>query len=151
MWKLYGLKPDGVAIQSTVGIVAGLLTTHSFDRVRYYDPNVPFDEPMFGEELIRLKRQDFEWEEEIRFWEIDFDILRRIENGEKIDETDVDGGKEIQISDLAQFIQRIVIAPGASAAFVRTVRDLCKATKKNWLAERVERSASDRKRDSYFT
>lgn len=152
MWKLYGLAPDGIAIQTTIGLARSrIMGLHRCDPVEYYDPD---EQPIMvnhNPELILLKRHDFKWEQEVRFWDIDFPINERIKNGETITEADVDSGKELQITDLGEFIQRIVIAPGASPAFEKTVKDLCRATNKNWLAERVQRSAGDRTRDSYLT
>ena len=64
MWRLYGLAPFGVAIQSTVGMIEHrCLDIYGADVVRYYKPTDGVCTTTIDRnELILLKREDFEWE-----------------------------------------------------------------------------------------
>jgi hypothetical protein len=152
MWRLYGLAPDGIALQTTVDLIRKCLVgDFNCEVVEYYDPTVSRPIVINDPELIMLTRHDFKWEQEIRVWAKDEQVSLSVMQKRILSEADVDDGKEVLIDDLTTFIQQIVIAPGASPAFEKTVKDLCRATNKHWLTERVQRSAGDRTRDSYLT
>jgi hypothetical protein len=150
MWRLYGLAPEGVAIQSTVGSVKKCLRPDDSGAVNYYDPGHDLKlESIFGLSDILFKRKTFAWENEYRFWFDDDEILERIGRGEAIDEAALPHGKSVQISDMQELIKRIAVAPGARDDFIRLVKDVCGTYHKIWLGNLVERSYSDRSWESF--
>lgn len=150
MWRLYGLAGSGIAIQSTVGDFKECLRPHNSGKVIYYDPsNDIVSKSIFGPHDILFKREDFTWEQEYRFWFDDDDLLQKIEAGKKFQTGRLSKGMARTISDLQRFIEKIVVAPGASDEFISVVRSACGEYHKNWLRSTVERSYSDRMWDSF--
>ena len=150
MWRLYGLAPEGVAIQSTIGSVRECLNPHRAEPVIYYDPSDDIrSKNVFGPNDIRCKRKCFSWEREFRLWFDDEELMAKIEKNEDIREEDLSPGKLVQIEDLQNRIKRLVIAPGASDSFVKLVQGVCGAYHLTRLASRVERSHSDRLWESF--
>jgi hypothetical protein len=150
MWRLYGLAPEGVAIQSTIGSVKECLRPHRAEAVIYYDPSDDIrSESIFGPNDILFKRKCFSWEREFRLWFDDDELLTKIEQNEEIKEAEISPGKLVQIGDIQKLIRRLVVAPGASDSFVKLVKGVCSAYGRTLLASRVERSYSDRLWDSF--
>ncbi len=153
MWKLYGASPEGVAIRSTIDDAIYCLHPHASGTVTYYDPKdgishdnvfAPFDD-------ILYKRKQFEYEREFRLWQCDDETLQRL--GDRQPECDVssldDRGMNCGIEDMNRLIHKLVVAPDADDEFVEKVRAICIRHGKNgehrkeWLANRVERSTCD--------
>lgn len=83
MWRLYGLAPEGVAIQSTKRSVQDCLRPHNYGDVIYYEPNDSIrTEPLSARSDILWKRRHFSWEREFRVWFDDDDLLEKIERNE---------------------------------------------------------------------
>ncbi len=145
MWRLYGLAPEGVAIQSTVGSVIDCFRGPRSGAVRYYDPSTDIrSESVFGSPDILFKRSDFSWENEYRIWFDDEQTLAKIERNEEIKESELSPGRLVNISDMPELIKKLVVAPGASDSFVNSVRSVCESFNKTWLRNKVERSYADR-------
>ena len=89
------------------------------------------------------------WEKEFRAWFDDDEVLARVERSEEFNESDLSPGKLVPISDMPRLIRRLVVAPGASEAFMKTVKGECGAYGKNWLGNLIERSSSDRLWESF--
>lgn len=150
MWKLYGLVPKGIAIQSTVGDVNECLGPDMHGPVIYYDPSHDIRSPtMFGPYDILFKRQAFSWEQEYRFWFDDDELFERIEAGEEIDQETLSAGRFAQISDMQRLFKKIVVGPGSSDEFIDQLKSECEIHKKRWLWNIIERSYSDRMWDSF--
>jgi hypothetical protein len=150
MWRLYGLSPEGVAIQSTIGAVRYCLRTATDGRVRYYDPADDIrSKSIFGPRDLLFKRQAFSWEQEYRYWFDDEEVIAKIEQGQQVQESDLSRGKLIQITELDLLIMKLVAAPGATDAFIDAVRQACAGNKVKWLSSRIERSYSDRLWESF--
>lgn len=144
MWRLYGLAPEGIAIRSTVGDCNACLGPHNCGKVIYYDFGRRVrSHGIFGPSDIVFKRLPFSWEREFRFWLYDDELLRRIELDEELRERSLTRGCAVPISDMGRFISKIVVAPGASDAFIEHIRDACAFHRKRWLCDLVERSCSD--------
>ena len=150
MWKLYALAKKGVAIQSTVGDVNGCVRPHNSGRVIYYDPSHDVrSATIFGPHDILFKRNAFAWEQEYRFWFDDAEVIEKIEAGMAIREEDLTKGRLIGITDMERLIKTIVVAPGASDAFIEQIRSACAEHQMTWLWNLIERSYSDRMWDSF--
>jgi hypothetical protein len=141
MWQRYGEAPEGVAIQSTVGDVRFCLDIHGDGKVEYYRCAEGFkSNSVFGTQDKFLKRTSYDWENEFRL-EVKDDVqLERIEQNEDIQESELSPGIRIGISDVDRLINRLVVAPGASEAFMDQVRGLCAAVGMSWLARKLELS-----------
>jgi hypothetical protein len=149
MWRLYGLSPEGVAIQSTAGSVRECLRPHNYGAVKYYDPAEDFDAGEFPCSDILFKRKCFSYEKEYRVWFDDEDLMERIEHNDEIDESRLSPGKPVSITATDRLVRRLVVAPGAEDWFIELVKSVCGAYRMNWLGSRVERSPSDRSWDSF--
>jgi hypothetical protein len=150
MWRSYGLAPEGVAIQSTVGSIKTCLNPHRCEAVKYYDPiNDIKTKTFIGPSDILFKRERFSWEREFRIWFDDDELLNRIERGEEIEEARLSPGESKQISYMDEFVEKLVVAPGASDQFVDMVKELCGTRRMKWLATRVVRSCFDRSCGSF--
>jgi hypothetical protein len=89
MWRLYGLSPEGIAIQSTKADLKNCLHVDGGD-VLYYDPNENIrTRTIFGPRDILWKRVQFSWEREFRVWDDDGDLLEKIDRGEAVCEEDL--------------------------------------------------------------
>ncbi len=150
MWRLYGLAPEGVAIQSTIRSAKKCLHPDMAEPVIYYDPGDDIrSKSIFGPSDILFKRTCFSWEREFRLWIDDDELLTRIRKNEEIKEGEISPGKLVKIEDIQKLIRRLVVAPGASDSFVKLVKGVCSAYGRTLLASRVERSYSDRLWDSF--
>jgi len=150
MWRLYGLSPQGIALQSTVGCFNEHVRPHSSGAVIYYDPRDDIrHKTMFGPNDILYKRDCFSWEREYRFWFYDDAILDKIELGEAISEEQLTHGELRSIGKMEDIIKRVVIAPSANDSFVAKVMAALAEHSKRWLGSRVERSYSDRSWESF--
>jgi len=150
MWKLYARAESGIAIQSTVGDVKERLRPHNSGAVIYYDPSQDvLCSSIFGPHDILFKRSHFSWEREYRFWFDDDELIGRIEAGKEFREENVSPGRPVGISDMQRLFQKIVVAPGASDAFIERVQVACAEHGKSWLSNVLERSSADRVWDSF--
>lgn len=141
MWKLYGLAPEGVAIKSTFGDCVKNMDVQGA-AVRYYDPN---DEAFVIEEskFFLYKRDSFDWEKEVRFWDMDLKTLDQIQENPDFDPSGLSTGEYQHIENFQEMIHKVVVAPGAAPWFFDLVKAVCVRRQYNWLADRVERSNSD--------
>ena len=144
MWRLYGLSPEGIAIQSTVGDVIDCLRPHNSGAVIYYDPANHKNEATFGPHQVCYKRSHFEFEHEFRAWFDDDEVIARIMKGEVITESELSPGKTASISDLPKFIHRIVVAPGAGGWFRKAVEGVCEKLERRYLINKMMPSSADR-------
>ena len=67
MWERYGGTPEGLAIQSTVGVVRSCLDLHGGGKVEYYHPATGLRSHTIGTQDKFLKLTDYNWENEFRF------------------------------------------------------------------------------------
>jgi hypothetical protein len=148
MWRLYAFSTDGgVAIKTTVGDVEECLRPDHSGAVEYYDPGEDLkSKGLLGPKSILFKRESFRWEREFRIWNDDPDsaLSQRIGKNEPIDESALTNGREVGITDMGALIHKVVVPPGASDSFLELVRSECRAKGKGSLADKVERSYSDR-------
>ncbi len=145
MWRLYGLSPEGVAIQSTVGNFNDCLHPDRVGAVIYYDPmSHKRKEGLFGPHPLQYKRNHFEFEREFRAWFDDPDTIARIRKGEAIVQSELSPGKAYPIEDLPKFIERIVVAPGAGKWFSKAIEGVCESLNRRYLITKIIPSSTDR-------
>jgi hypothetical protein len=142
MWRTYGLAPEGIAIQSTFGLLRRqLYEALSCGKVVYYDETKPKPSGLFGPDLMRYKRECYSWENEFRFWEVDWQVWKEIEKTGGVDESKLPTGKFSTLGQIPDVVQRLVVAPGASDSFIAAVEDVCGKHHKPGLGRRLERSS----------
>jgi hypothetical protein len=140
MWTLYGGAPEGVAIQSTVGDVRYCLDLHGGGKVVYYHSAEGFRSHSLGTQDKFLKTTSYDWENEFRLVINDEKLVESVERDEDIKLSELSPGIRVGISDPGKLMNRLVVAPGASEAFMDKIKGLCAALKMSSLAGKLERS-----------